>query len=288
MNELQELEPLPQGLSNNDFLDDSNVLLDNGAAVGTNNVQERKINHEGNFKEPEKVPEEMMSQLVVKSKKFAECDNGGIVLSSVDTNLQAQKYSYPILYIGTPYWDPYICNIDNSKYTTFEVKNIEKIQNSILDTVLFDDYLMVKINDHVVYHGPDSEAGEDRIELVRSGKHGLITTNGKNRKSCERYTNWHKHPNTDLKPYLREGSNTLSFTIATAGCGRAEAWLSVKQSCCYVWEEHWLHSPSVEFCAILDKQCIASPEVRYVDGFRVFKECWQYKLIIEVLNQDNN
>jgi hypothetical protein len=172
----------------------------------------------------------------IKCQKDGECDNNGIILDSVKTNLKEQSYKYPTLYVGTPFWKPNICSIDSSKYTTFTVKNLEKVQSVILERILFDDYVMVKINDKLVYHGPDSEPGEDRIELVVPGRWGVITTNGKNKKSCERSTNWDRRPNIDLKPFLKEGDNTISITIATAGHGNAQLWIKTTQHCCKAWE----------------------------------------------------
>lgn len=175
----------------------------------------------------------------ITCKKSEECDNGGIILSTVKTNLQNQSYHYPTLYVGTPYWEPWICSIDSSKYTTFEVKNLEKVKSFVLEQVRFDDYVMIKLNDHLVYHGPDSEAGEDRIELIRPGRYGVITTNGHNRKPCERSTHWHRTIQKDLKQYLKEGENTISVTIATAGHGMVEMKIRAKQHCCKDWDITW-------------------------------------------------
>jgi hypothetical protein len=171
----------------------------------------------------------------IQCKKDMECDNNGIILSTVNTNLQSQSYTYPTLYVGTPYWKPDACTIDSSKYTTFTVKNVKNVKNFILERVLFDDYVMIKLNDTLVYHGPDSEANEDRIELVTPGRWGTITTNGHNRKGCERSTNWDKYPRKDLKEYLKEGENRISIIIATAGHGRAEMWIRTTQHCCKEW-----------------------------------------------------
>jgi hypothetical protein len=118
------------------------------------------------------------------------------------------------------------------------VNNLEQVMKGsfVLERVLFDDYVMIKLNDHIVYHGPDSEVGEDRIELVKYGRYGTITTNGSNVKDCERSTHWDRRPNKDLKEYLKEGDNTLSVTIATAGHGRAEIWMKTTQHCCKEWD----------------------------------------------------
>lgn len=172
----------------------------------------------------------------IKCKEDGECNNNGIILSTVNTNLQSQSYSYPNLYVGTPYWKPDVCTIDSSKFTTFEVKNVKNVKSFVLEKVLFDDYVMIKLNDTLVYHGPDSEPGENMIKLITPGRWGTITTNGHNKKSCERSTNWDKYPRKDLKEYLREGENRISITIATAGHGRAEMWINTTQHCCKEWD----------------------------------------------------
>jgi hypothetical protein len=172
----------------------------------------------------------------IKCKEDGECNNNGIILSTVNTNLQSQSYTYPNLYVGTPYWAPHDCTIDISKFTTFTVKNVKNVKSFVLERVLFDDYVMIKLNDKLVYHGPDSEVGEDRIELITPGRYGTITTNGHNRKDCERSTNWDRYPRKDLKEYLQEGENRISITIATAGHGRAEMWINTTQHCCKEWD----------------------------------------------------
>lgn len=174
--------------------------------------------------------------VLIKCKESAECDNNGIILSTVDTNLQEQEFVYPRLYVGTPYWAPHFCTVDSTKYTTFEVKNVDKVQSFVLEKVRFDDYIMIKLNDNLVYHGPDSQPGEDRIELVRPGRRGTITTDGKNRKGCERATDWVLRPNIEMKQYLKEGVNRISITIATAGFGQGQLWIKTTQHCCKEWD----------------------------------------------------
>ncbi len=186
-------------------------------------------------KKRDEVIKTCVDEVSAKCMNVAECDNGGIILSSVKTDLKDQSYRYPTLYVGTPFWQPHNCAIDN-KYTTFTVKNKDKIKSFILERVLFDDYVMIKLNDQIIYHGPDSEPGEDRIVIVHGGRYGTITTNGRNRKGCERATNWDRYPQLELKQYLKEGENRLAITIATAGHGRAELWLRASQHCCNNWD----------------------------------------------------
>lgn len=172
----------------------------------------------------------------ITCRKSSECDNGGIILSSVKTNLQNQAYSYPTLYVGTPYWEPYYCTKDDTKYTTFEVKNLNNIKEFTLTKVLFDDHLLIKVNGKKVYLGPEDDG--DRLEVIEGSRRGTITTNGVNRKVCERSTNWHRSPNVDLRPFLKEGENKISITIITAGHGNAQIWIKAVQHCCR--DEDWL------------------------------------------------
>lgn len=171
----------------------------------------------------------------ITCRKSSECNNGGIILSSVKTNLQSQTYDYPNLYVGTPNWAPYYCTKDDTKYTTFEVKNLSKIKEFILTRVRFDDHLLIKVNGTKVYLGPEDDG--DRLEVVDGSRQGAITTTGTNRRVCERSTNWDRHPNKDLKPLLKEGENTISITIVTAGHGNAQLWIKAVQHCCL--EEDW-------------------------------------------------
>jgi hypothetical protein len=187
--------------------------------------------------EKQKVCRDVLTKLVCNNVN-SECDNGGIVLSTVKTNLQNQSYQYPTLYVGTPHWRPELCTRDDTKFTTFEVKSLSRIKEFTLARVRFDDHLLIKVNGHKVYLGPEDEGDKhDRLEVIKRSRYGTITTDGLNRKDCERSTNWNRYPDVDLIPYLKEGENKISITLVTAGYGNAELWIRARQQCCKEWIE---------------------------------------------------
>lgn len=105
----------------------------------------------------------------------------------------------------------------------FEINDLNGIKDFTLNRVGFDDYLWFKFNNHTIYVGPDRG---DRVELKNKGHWIGVTTNGKNLLSCERNTNWQFEPGIDLKPYLKEGENTLWTRTIVSGWG--ESWLNIR------------------------------------------------------------
>jgi hypothetical protein len=145
-------------------------------------------------------------------------------------------YSGNILTIGTigdNYWGG-SCAI-YARDTVFTVNSLAQINNFILRTVGFDDYLEVKLNGALVYEGP---YGGTTLETKKINS-GIYAWNGIQAYSCELGTNWNFKPNIDLKPYLREGSNTLSIKVLVAGAGEGWVQIEAKQQCCSAWVETW-------------------------------------------------
>ena len=177
-----------------------------------------------------------------------ECDNGGIIAKSVQSDMQ-WTYNFPILTVGTiadNYWTGTCAIYDRT--TNFQVKNISKITEFKIFEVGFDDYLWIKINGNTVYVGPD--AG-DRVEMIdkvseersifgvrRNTRRG-VTTNGDNLLGCERNTSWKRSVTIDLKSYLKEGENNIWMRVLVSGAGEGWMKISAKQHCCDSWKETW-------------------------------------------------
>lgn len=139
------------------------------------------------------------------------------------------RYQYPNLTFGTKadnYWNG-DCQVYDRE-AKFEVRNLNNVEEFTCNRVGFDDYLWIKLNDKTIYVGPHSG---DRVALKTEGKRVGVTTDGNNLLSCEQNTNWQFYPKTDLKPYLREGTNTLWTRTIVSGMG--ESWLNFKvKHCC--------------------------------------------------------
>ena len=196
--------------------------------------------------------------LKVSCSRTSDCDYGGIEKGTVasDMSLQLNPRSLTIGTISDNYWNGYCQIYDRS--TTFKATNIKQIEEFRITQVGFDDYLLIKVNGHVVYVGPD---GGSSLEVVIRdviieprcySKYGCPPTppqtvkankvyNGVNDNICERNTNWVRDVNIDIKPYLQEGHNVIDIRVIVTGAG--EGWLKIraKARCCAPehWQETW-------------------------------------------------
>jgi hypothetical protein len=170
----------------------------------------------------------------IECKETQECDMGGIEKGTLASDMKFE-FKSGILTIGTiadNYWGGYCAVYDRT--TSFKITHKDKIKEFFLFKVGFDDYMSISLNDHLIYVGPD---GGKKLEVGTKGKfkHKFVD-NGASHHGCERNTNWAREPNIDLKPYLREGENTLKTRVIVAGAG--EGWLQIraKQNCCINWD----------------------------------------------------
>lgn len=215
--------------------------------------------------------------LSVKCKQVIPCDYGGITKGSVSEGITFDANN-GFLTIGT-YGDNYLkgeCATFNSK-VSFYLANADLITVFRLIHVKFDDYIEIKCNGHIIYVGPDGgeyvevknqevvEDVERDFQIPIYGKKGIkgyrtikkkikekvsrkAVYNGSKYGKCERGTEWDSESilprvNVNLKPYLKDGENTIEMKIIVGGEG--EGWLRIeaKQQCCApgdwvsVWEE---------------------------------------------------
>lgn len=219
-------------------------------------------------------------KLSVKCKQVIPCDYGGITKGSVSKGINFDANN-GFLTIGT-YGDNYLkgeCATFNSK-VSFYLAKADLITVFRLMHVKFDDYVEIKCNGHIIYVGPDGgeyvevknqEVVEDVVREVQVPIYGKgrrikgyrtirkkikekvsrqAVYNGSKYGRCERGTEWDSETilprvNVDLKPYLRNGENTIEMKIIVGGQG--EGWLKIeaRQQCCAnnEWESSW-----EEFC----------------------------------------
>ena len=188
--------------------------------------------YECNKKRPESIKTCHDEIVSITCQKSSECDNGGIIASSVQSDMK-WVYNFPILTLGTisdNYWKGRCAVFDRT--TKFKVKNLSKITEFRIVEVGFDDYLWIKINGNTVYVGPD---GGDQINVRRDR---YVTYDGKKMWRCERNHNWRIPVNIDLKPYLKEGENDIWMRVIVAGAGEGWMKISAKQYCCK--NEDWV------------------------------------------------
>ncbi len=183
----------------------------------------------------EKICEDRITN--IKCKQSKECDLGGIEPDSIasDMMIHSDKGVLTIGTIALNYWSGN-CNLYD-KNTTFKIKNLRAIKDFTIFNVGFDDYMEIFVNGVSVYAGPDG--GKDlKVVWKKIGFRGNTPyiNNGHHDKHCERNTDRNFTVNIDLKPYLREGENSIRIKVFVTGYG--EGWLKIraKQNCCSNWD----------------------------------------------------
>ena len=172
----------------------------------------------------------------IRCKEKSECsgDQGGVMRDSVASDMKF-VYRYPYLTVGTiadNYWSGRCEEFNRS--TTFRVKDKERIKEFRIVGVGYDDYMQIKVNGQQVYNGPK---GGNKLVIKNKGWFGADVDTGKGVYGCELNTDWNFKVNIDLKPYLREGLNTIDVKVIVSGKG--EGWMDIiaSQYCCNEWED---------------------------------------------------
>ncbi|MBR9871465.1 MAG: hypothetical protein GYB26_10025 [Gammaproteobacteria bacterium] len=173
-----------------------------------------------------------------------ECDEGGIRPGSVESDMK-WVYRYPTLTVGTianNYWGGSCAVYD--RLTTFTVEDVDKIKEFRLVQVGFDDYINIRLNGQLIYNGP---YGGNKLDVVTVSNwwwsYQYVDIGNERSNSCELSTSWNKQVNIDLRPFLVNGTNSLSMRVVVAGAG--EGWMKIiaRQKCdCPRWEETWTES----------------------------------------------
>lgn len=170
------------------------------------------------------------------------CDQGGIVPNSWAGDMATSWFpdgagNY-ILQFGTiadNYWRGYGAIYDRT--LTFDIRDVDLITKFVLTRATFDDWLLVKVNGTVVYVGP---YGGDRLEVTihESCWSDLGCISYAQVQYCatcfghaELSTSWNFALNIDLKPYLREGSNTIFTRTVVGGEGESAIQITTRQRC---------------------------------------------------------
>lgn len=105
---------------------------------------------------------------------------------------------------------------------SFTIDDLNDVTEFRLIRADIDDHMQVLINGQSVFVGPHSG---DRLELVGPGS---VQIGAGNIVACEQGRDWIREPNIDLKPYLRDGVNTIQLKIIVAFWG--EGWVTIRYS----------------------------------------------------------
>lgn len=223
------------------------IINDPGHIPGTHNQQCRveKIKHPATFTTETCTETMTLANLscsrvlrVACDPERDGCDQGGIVPNSWAGDMSTSftpdgtgNYTLQFGTIADNYWSGWGAVYDRT--LTFELRDVGLISKFVLTRVAYDDWLLIKINGTIVYVGP---YGGDRLGMwVQHYKRVVRYC-----ESCfshpELSTSWNISLNLDIKPHLKNGSNTLFMRTIVAGKGEGAIQITTRQQCprnCY-------------------------------------------------------
>lgn len=178
------------------------------------------------------------------------CDRGGIIPNSWAGDMAtrwfpdgAGNYILQFGTVGDNYWCGWAITVDRT--LTFTISDVHLLTRFALTHASFDDWILVQVNGTTVYVGPH---GGDRLQVVNqtrcatyywgdSGEYEYCDDQpwvqyGPNSFGWpELNTSWNIGLNIDLRPYLRNGTNTIFMRVIVAGCGEGVIQLTTRQKC---------------------------------------------------------
>lgn len=165
----------------------------------------------------------------------AGCDAGGIVTTSWAGDMSTSytpdgtgSYTLQFGTVGNNYWGGGVYD----RTLVFQVTNMDVITKFILTRAAFDDYILVSVNDNVVYVGP---YGGDRLEATDWGVRYSEAGYG----SWELSTEWNQYPNVDVKKHLKLGENKIFVRTMVGGKGESAVLFSTRQKCPAICQMKW-------------------------------------------------
>lgn len=186
------------------------------------------------------------NRLTVVCEQEPDCTNAGIKAGSIQADMHVlfervndKLHRLTFGTIADNYWG----NGSYDREMTLDIQGKDRLQNFSLKHVAYDDWLLVKVNGHIVY----SSAGGQipfyaDYQNSRYGKRYASVRNEKNGKRLgivERSESWSKNLNVDIRPYLIEGRNTIWTRTLVGGGGESAAIFEAHQYCEPVCHERW-------------------------------------------------
>lgn len=186
---------------------------------------------------------ECSKKLKVVCEQAPDCTTSGVEAGTLQGDMQVsftkdsgETHKLVFGSIG----DNYFNNGQYDRELYVKIKNLEKLSAFTLKRIEYDDWLVVKVNDTIVY----SSYGNKMLyaDFLRS-KWKTFTPvfeeGGKRVGSAERNVSWKKELNLDLRPYLKEGDNTIWTRTIVGGNGENALIFSVHQYCDPICTESW-------------------------------------------------
>ena len=128
---------------------------------------------------------------------------------------------------------------------TLNIKNPEKLTLFTLSRVEYDDWLIVKVNDKIVYSSyNDQMFAVDYTAEDDMGRRYAPVRNeeGTRLGYAERGESWRRNLNIDIRPYLHQGKNIIWTRTVVGGGGENAIFFNVQQYCDPVCHDRWENS----------------------------------------------
>jgi hypothetical protein len=124
----------------------------------------------------------------------------------------------------------------------FSVDDIQTVTNFILESIGYDDLVLIKLNNNYVYSGP---YGGDKLEPAPSPNplsfFDFHYVNIGSQVVAMEQWHWRAYnPNINLKPLLKSGTNTLNIRLVVGGRGGLSIRMRVETKSCA--EKDWVQS----------------------------------------------
>lgn len=186
---------------------------------------------------------ECSKKLKVVCEQAPDCTTSGVEAGTLQGDMQVsftkdsgETHKLVFGSIG----DNYFSNGQYDRELYVKIKNLEKLSAFTLKRIEYDDWLVVKVNDTIVY----SSYGNKMLyaDFLRSKwktSTPVFEEGGKRVGSAERNESWKKELNLDLRPYLKEGDNTIWTRTIVGGNGENALIFNVHQYCDPICTESW-------------------------------------------------
>ncbi|MBP7189658.1 MAG: hypothetical protein KA998_00210 [Rickettsiaceae bacterium] len=152
------------------------------------------------------------------------------IIRNQDGYLQAGSYDRHWLYGGSGWLYRFVIK--------FNIAKVSAIESFILQNIGYDDFVLLELNGSYVFSGP---FGGHKLELIYGG----VRVDDSGRLHNPEQSKWWSSPPRppslpkDLKPFLKDGVNSLNFTVVVGGKGGLLFGLYMSQKVCNQWKESW-------------------------------------------------
>ena len=184
---------------------------------------------------------------VVCEKSGPNCTRSGIEAGSLQgdmtVNMTPSGSAHRLMFgtIGDNYWR----DGQYDREMTLNIKNPEKLTLFTLSRVEYDDWLIVKVNDKIVYSSYNNQmfAVDYTAEDDMGRRYAPVRNEEGTRLGyAERGESWRRNLNIDIRPYLHQGKNIIWTRTVVGGGGENAIFFNVQQYCDPVCHDRWENS----------------------------------------------